>query len=70
MGYTVNTYRRGAIPFPIDTMSLMSKILGYLYRNVRIRVADAYKTLDNIDTDKDGYLSLGEIISAFRRVAE
>lgn len=55
--------RRGAIPSPNDTMSILTKIVSWIYKNVRISIDDICNMVEASDTDDDGYLSVGEIIA-------
>lgn len=43
-------------------------IAEWLLRNVRVSKQTVAKAMDRIDTDADGYISLGELIAAVRRL--
>lgn len=43
-------------------------IIEWLYRNVRVPKDSVVKVLDGMDADRDGYISLGELVQAVKRV--
>jgi len=43
-------------------------IIEWLYRNIRIPKDSVVAVLDGMDADKDGYISLGELVSAIKRL--
>lgn len=43
-------------------------IVEWLLRNIRIPKDEAIKVLEKLDEDKDGFVSLGEFISAVKRL--
>lgn len=44
-------------------MSILTKIVSWIYKNVRISIDDICNMVEASDTDDDGYLSVGEIIA-------
>lgn len=44
-------------------------IVEWLLKNVRIPKDSAVEVLNKLDTDKDGYISLGEIVAKLKELA-
>lgn len=43
-------------------------IIEWFYKNVRVPKDSVVKVLDSLDADNDGYISLGELIDALKRL--
>jgi len=43
-------------------------IIEWLYRNVRVPKDSVVEVLDGMDADRDGYISLGELVQAVKRI--
>ncbi len=40
----------------------MTWLISYIYKNVRIKISDVQEMIAGFDTDKDGYLTVGELL--------
>lgn len=45
-------------------------IWEWIYRNVRVPKDSIVKLVDGLDADKDGWVTIGEIISAVKRLVK
>lgn len=43
-------------------------IIEWFYKNIRVPVASVQAIVDGADRDKDGYISLGELISSLKEL--
>lgn len=43
-------------------------IIEWFYKNIRVSVSSVQAIVDSADRDKDGYISLGELISSLKEL--